>query len=432
MKKPLCTFPWAHLDIETNGDIKYCCASVYDEGLSHTDDDGNHYNINTHSIDDAWNSDRMRQLREKLYNGIKAKECKVCWMQEEKGLWSVRNAANDAEKDCYPDIQETVNRSAENDFYVEEKPKYYQIQTGNLCNLACKMCHSDYSTTYGDFFYELYPEDVNQNKYNNVNKVRHQLRNTKPLRHEWPVRIGLKNLINNEKLQYITRLYLSGGEPTIILENLKFLDYLVESGHSKHIHLIITTNATKINPNFAESIKHFQTVTMLLSIDSVGDAVELQRYPAKWDRLDANIQQYMKLAAEYPSINVSFNIVISSLTLPYLDQLLIYIANINKTYMTHNTELNSSAIVGLDSGDFNLTHVPQSVAQKCLRAIKQVYNDNQNYFTSRTQSDIENFIEFLNSFLFNNDYTEIHTALETLQEHHPDYDIKDIFQVYYL
>ena len=430
MKKPLCTFPWAHLDIETNGDIKYCCASIYEEGLSHTDKDGNHYNINTHSIDEAWNSDRMRQLREKLYNGVKAEECKVCWMQEANGLWSVRNAAKDAEKDCYPDIQETVNRSAKNGFHVDEKPKYYQIQTGNLCNLACKMCHSDYSTTYGDFFYELYPDDVNQNKYNNISKERHQLRNTKPLRHDWPVRIGLKNLINDEKLAHITRLFLSGGEPTIILENLKFLDHLVESGHSKHIHLIITTNATKINPNFAEAIKHFETVTLLLSIDSVGPAVELQRYPAKWNRLNANIQQYMKIANENPSINVSFNVVVSSLTLPYLDQLLMYIATINKKYMPI-TNLNTAAIVGLDSGDFNLNYVPKSVAQKCQQKIKDVYNSRKDYFTDRTSNDIENFVEFLNSFSFGEDYTEIHQALETLQKHHPDYDIKDIFQVYY-
>ena len=430
MKKPLCTFPWAHLDIETNGDIKYCCASIYQDGLSHTDADGNHYNVNTHSLVEAWNSDRIRRLREKLYNGIKAEECKVCWMQEEAGLWSVRNAAHDAEKDCYPDIQETINRSAENGFRVSEKPKYYQIQTGNLCNLACKMCHSDYSTTYGDFFYELYPDDVNQNKYNNVNKERHQPRNTKPLLHDWPVKIGLGNLIKGDYLDHITRLFLSGGEPTIILENLKFLDYLVKSGHSKHIHLIITTNATKINPNFAEAIKHFQTVTLLLSIDSVGPAVELQRYPAKWDRLDANIQQYVTLAQENPSIKVSFNVVISSLTLPYLDHLLMYISQINKEYMPV-TDINTAAIVGLDSGDFNLNHVPKSVAQKCQHAIKEAYTSNSEYFTSRTKTDIENFLEFLENFSFGNDYTEIHQALETLQKHHPDYDIKDIFQVYY-
>jgi len=435
MNKPLCTFPWGHLDIETNGDIKYCCASVYDKNDSHLDENNNHYNVNTHTISEAWNSDRMRELRRKLHNGIKAPECRVCWEQEAKGQWSVRTAARQAQDDCYPDIQQTVDRSAQNNYVVDDDPKYYQIQTGNMCNLACKMCHSDYSTTYGDFYFELYPDDVNQAKYidQSVSGKITKRENNKPIKYDWPVKIGLSNLISGSKLEHITRLFLSGGEPTIIIENLKFLEYLVESGHSKHIHLIVTTNTTKINPRFAKSIRHFQNVTMILSIDAVGEPIEIQRYPAKWSQIDKNIKQYINIMQENTASNISiaFNIVVSILTLPSLDLLIDYIADYNSQMNAH---ISITALFSLDYGDLNLSAVPLEIATQTCGKLKQSLKGNHSYLQQESINHIEKFIEFLENFPYNhnNDYTQVHYALNKIQEHHPDRDIKSIFPVYFL
>lgn len=429
MKKPLCTFPWGHLDIETNGDIKYCCASVYKEGLSHTDSLGNHYNVNTHSINEAWNSPRMLKLRENLYNGIQAPECKVCWQQEAAGQWSVRTAAKDAERDDYPRIQEVINRSAENGFNVDELPKYYQIQTGNMCNLACKMCHSDYSTTYGDFYFEMYPENVNQNKYNFLDDNKDQHRSAKPARYTWPKDIGLKNILTDDKLSDVTRLFLSGGEPTIIVENLDFLEHLVNTGHSKHIHLIVITNCTKINSRFLEAIKHFRRSTITLSIDAVGEPIEIQRYPASWERIDKNIQQYLEVSNQHSSnVYVSFNVVVSYLTLPTVDRLLNYIANKRRNY-----DLGVASLFSLVHGDLSLDIVPSSVVEQCRKRVEKVYSLHQSRYNDTIHQVVTTFLNGLDVFIEknNDDFTEIQSALEIMQKHHPDRDIKSIFPVYF-
>jgi len=428
MKKPLCTFPWGHLDIETNGDIKYCCASLYDENHSHLDKNGNHYNVNTHTISEAWNSDRMRELRRKLHNGIKAPECQVCWDQEAKGQWSVRTAAKDAERDDYPHIQEVIDRSAENGFIVDELPKYYQIQTGNMCNLACKMCHSDYSTTYGDFYFEIYPENVNQNKYNFLDDNKGQHRSATPARYTWPKDIGLINILTDNKLDDVKRLFLSGGEPTIIVENLDFLEHLVNTGRSKNIHLIVITNCTKINPRFLEAIKHFRRSTITLSIDAVGEPIEIQRYPASWKRIDKNIQQYLEVSKQYPCVQVSFNVVVSYLTLPTVDRLLSYIANKRKNY-----DLGVASLFSLVHSDLSLDIVPNSVIAQCQKQIEAVYNHHQTYYNEAIHQVIRTFLNGLEVFSKNNnnDFTEIQSALEIMQKHHPDRDIKSIFPVYF-
>jgi hypothetical protein len=430
MTKPLCTFPWAHLDIETNGDIKYCCASVYQEGLSHTDESGNHYNVNTHSIDEAWNSARIIKLRENLYNGIKAPECKVCWDQESRGEWSVRKAADMAKDDDYPNIQETIDRSAANGFVVDDFPKYYQIQTGNMCNLACKMCHSDYSTTYGDFYKELYPDNVNQNKYNfldNDNKGNTH-RSAEPARYTWPKDIGLKALLDDEKTPHVKRLFLSGGEPTIILENLDFLEHLVETGKSKKIHLIVITNSTKINPRFAEVIKHFSRTTLTLSIDAIGGPIEIQRYPADWERIDKNIIQYAELAKNNSGVQIAFNTVVSCLTLPTLDELLFYIAKQRKKY-----NITFASLFSLEHGDLSLNIVPVTVLNKSKQRIRRALEINRKLFDQRIIETVENFLTSLDHQIErnNDDYTDVSFALNKIQEHHPDRDIKSIFPVYF-
>jgi len=430
MNKPLCTFPWAHLDIETNGDIKYCCASVYSDEHSHLDEHGNHYNVNTHSIDQAWNSDRIRKLREDLYNGIQAPECQVCWEQEAKDQWSVRKAADQAKNDNYPNIQTVIDRSAENGFVVDEFPKYYQIQTGNMCNLACKMCHSDYSTTYGEFYQDLYPDNVNQNKYNSINDNKGNThRSAEPARYTWPKDIGLKTLLEGEKITDIKRLFLSGGEPTIILENLDFLEHLVNTEQSKKIHLIVITNSMKINPRFAEAIKHFNRTTLTLSIDAVGDPIEIQRYPSSWERIDKNIIQYADLAKQHHNIHLAFNVVVSCLTLPNLDELLFYLAKNRK----RKYDISITSLFSLVHGDLSLDIVPVSVLEKSKQRIRRALEINRRSFNQAIIDTVENFITSLDYQIErnDNDYTDIHFALDKIQEHHPDRDIKSIFPVYF-
>lgn len=431
MKKPLCTFPWAHLDIETNGDIKYCCASLYDKDVSHKDADGNHYNVNTHSIDEAWNNDRMRKLRENLYNGIKAPECRVCWDQEARGEWSVRTAAQQAQDDDYPKIQEVVERSATNNFVVDQFPKYYQIQTGNMCNLACKMCHSDYSTTYGEFYSELYPDDVNQNKYNFLNPINNKdnHRSTAPARYTWPKDIGLTAIIDNEKLSDVTRLFLSGGEPTIIVENLDFLEKLIATGQSKKIHLIIITNGTKVNPRFAESIKHFRRTTLTISVDAVGGPIEIQRYPSNWARISKNIDQYLDISKQNRNVSIAFNTVVSCLTLTNLDELILYIAEKNNK----GNDIHMSSLFSLQHGDLSLGIVPVSVIEQCEVKIRRALEIKRNQLNSHNCNIIENFLGSLDYYKSHNktDFTEISFALNKIQEHHPDRNIKSIFPVYF-
>lgn len=431
-EKFFCSFPWGHLDIETNGDIKYCCASSYEDDHKFKDENNQHYNIHTHSIKDAWNSSRIRALRQKLYNGERAPECENCWRSEDIGGWSVRKAAQGAEKDSYPWISEIIEKSAQNNFYVDHMPYFYQIQTGNLCNLACKMCHANYSTTYGEFYSELY-EDVSLPKYQPdteyAKSPNHRVKS--PVRFDWPATIGLSQLIDDSKLANLTRLYLSGGEPTIIKENLDFLEKLVDLDYSKNIHLIITTNITKIHPRFAEVIKHFKHTELVCSIDAIGEPNEIQRYPTKSAEVEKNLNSYLKLKDEnLNKIGMSLNIVLSCLTLPYVDILLEkYI------YWNLNTKgmLDIAGVPFVENGDLNVKCVPAELAVQTGNKVAKLLQQHKDTIPAYAYNNLETLVDALQNWKYNhnNDYNDIHVILDRIQSHHPDRDIKKIFEIYY-
>jgi hypothetical protein len=48
------------------------------------DDQGKRYNIHTHSLLEAWNSDHYKNLRLNFLRGGKPESCRGCWQSEVK------------------------------------------------------------------------------------------------------------------------------------------------------------------------------------------------------------------------------------------------------------------------------------------------------------------------------------------------------------
>ena len=65
MHKNFCILPFIHLATTTEGTCRLCCkVSKHNVIL---DDNGVPYNVNTHSIDEIWNSNHYREIRHKVW-----------------------------------------------------------------------------------------------------------------------------------------------------------------------------------------------------------------------------------------------------------------------------------------------------------------------------------------------------------------------------
>ena len=61
-----CMFPWLHMNVTPKGNIYPCCSSDYVEPFANTKDS---------TLADAFNNDKMRQLRLDMLAGRKNEAC---------------------------------------------------------------------------------------------------------------------------------------------------------------------------------------------------------------------------------------------------------------------------------------------------------------------------------------------------------------------
>lgn len=134
-----CPAPFQMLNVMSPGTAKPCCAFA-----GQVDKDGKAMSLYQHPLEEIWNSDAMRRLRRALDNGEKPAECGYCFRQEELGFQSMRLKLRAAEAKGYSfdDLREKTAVAG----YQAPLPSALDLDVGNLCNLKCRMCHSQSSS----------------------------------------------------------------------------------------------------------------------------------------------------------------------------------------------------------------------------------------------------------------------------------------------
>jgi len=248
-----CYYPFFGLIMTADGKFKVC--SKHGE---HITDGGECVTVENGNLDRAWNSDYMKQLREDFNNNVQANGCRECWRMQEMGLREMRYDSYD-----YPIPESQVLNP--------ELPMRVEINASNVCNLSCRICMPTASHKWIKEAKEIYgwEETVHFNMTPS---------NTEAVR-KW-----VPNLIE---------IGFFGGEPLSAEENIDLMKYCVETGHSKHITIMVNTNGTVCSDEIIDLFRQFKHVYLNFSIDDIGARFEYQRKGAKWDKVVANMKRYI-------------------------------------------------------------------------------------------------------------------------------------------
>jgi MoaA/NifB/PqqE/SkfB family radical SAM enzyme len=137
-----CVLAWNHLHLTPNGAVKMCCIAGED-----IHDKGKPYNLYSHTYEEIWNSAYMRSARKGMSKGKWISACQRCYMEEDTLGESRRTQQNARWLSEYNKLPEQfIAETVVNDFYIKKRPQFLQLNLGNLCNLACRMCSSLYSS----------------------------------------------------------------------------------------------------------------------------------------------------------------------------------------------------------------------------------------------------------------------------------------------
>jgi len=283
----ICPLPWNHLSVQQNGDFRVCCQAVYPPFAKIYDENGM-MNIQTHSVDEARNSQLSIDIRRSQLAGEENQACKLCYDQERLGQTSKRIHMLREYS-----IEKIKNSDPSGRIDTKEFPlEYWDLRFGNLCNLACRSCGPNDSSQWYDDFVALNGETKTQFNFYGAKDY--------PLRRvydSWVLRSSDFDYYESEEvwdkikqtLPHINRLYLTGGEPLINKSNRRLLDLCIESGLASKIILEYNTNMTTVPDWLFDTWSKFYRVSIGCSIDAIGSLASYIRYPSNWKRIEDNL-----------------------------------------------------------------------------------------------------------------------------------------------
>ena len=245
-------------------------------------------------------SNLMQELKKDLLSGIKNKLCNHCWVHEAAGAESLRQTFSKKITDEI--IQQEIQ---------EKKLKYLVIDSGNVCNLACRTCGPWSSSSHIKEYEE---------------------KNIKFGRSSWPMAITKTDLeyLQSEDLSMVTTVSVLGGEPFQNLEHLSVLDAIINQGYAANCSLNYTTNCTITLPNkIKDKFNKFKSVHFMLSVDAVNEQAEYIRTNSKWQVVSATVEYFKELSKNNPAIRITMHPTISVLNVMYLDEMYQWFAENN-------------------------------------------------------------------------------------------------------
>lgn len=311
-----CVLPWMHLAAMPNGFAKVCCLSKEDM----TDDSGKILSFETNEISEIWNSKPLIEARKKMLAGEKVSGCAQCYEEESLGEHSMRIGFN--EKWCAQEpeaLTARIEESINNSFKLTSKPWYYDLRQGNLCNLKCRSCSPENSTTIEKEYAQIIKKEPEFTKFLYQTELSTSYKS-------WFHSQVFTDSFQNE-LVNIKKLYFTGGEPTLIEKNYEILEFFVNNDLAKGVELMFNTNATKISDRFIQLLKKFKHVMLNLSIDGFSSEQEYLRGGSSWKTINSILNS---LAENYSrNIHIVLNPVIQASNVLTIDKLFYYIESLN-------------------------------------------------------------------------------------------------------
>jgi pyruvate-formate lyase-activating enzyme len=207
------------------------------------------------SIEDWQTNDKYNAIREKMLRGEAVTEwCQDCYNQESRGQESTRQF------ETFEWVARLDFKSID-DFALVTSPIYYEIRPNNKCNIMCRTCDNGRS-------------HLIEREWKTINI---------PLCHYEPSTIGFEQI----DFDSVKRIYVGGGEPTVMAEFYDFLNKCIANGHTD-VELVIGTNGMKFSDKLMKLFNHFSDVCFSVSFDGYKKVNDYIRWGSDFDTVTKN------------------------------------------------------------------------------------------------------------------------------------------------
>jgi sulfatase maturation enzyme AslB (radical SAM superfamily) len=237
------------------------------------------------SLHDIFKSKQFTALRKDLLSGIRNPACDYCWKLEAQTGVSPRTTAIE---------NLTISK-------VQATPKLKKLDTmiDENCNLRCRMCAPNVSNSLRQDYNRAVELELPLPEYYTTKQTQSQSDPGGTQTFFAPSQQYTDEII--ELSDTLEEIKFTGGEPTV---SSSFWYIVNNIDHPERIKIHLTTNATKFNQRFLDTMQIFKQRHFTLSIDGTRATYEYIRYPANWRKIEANID---KLCATQDPLNTEIH-----------------------------------------------------------------------------------------------------------------------------
>ena len=264
-EKVFCLLPWTHLHVCTGGSSIPCCV-WRGPALG---------NVRSASLVDLWNSPGMKALRSDMMSGRPVAGCEKCYEDERAGFLSLRQR-NNLEWDRHRGRE----RLTALDGTMPWLPvPLLDIRFSNACNLRCRTCDVSLSSAWTADARSLglaVGGSAVQRSYGDWDSLWRQLQRVLE--------------------EGIEEIRFAGGEPLVMEEHYRILDFLIARGLTD-VRLSYNTNFSILRFQGRDVIdrwSRFRKVHIAASLDGSGRRGEYLRKGLSWDAVVANREEMLR------------------------------------------------------------------------------------------------------------------------------------------
>lgn len=314
----ICKAPFTSQVVWTSGEVQMCCNDQPSE--------------KQYSLEDEWNSESRKQARREWLSGEIPDRCKSCVKRMESGdatlpVW-------------YDKIIETVELTEE-----VSMPVYLHMSPSNQCNLACRMCNGEISSTYD----KLICDSSNGERHNDIVEY-------------------VKKCL--PKLEHYV---FHGGDPMFYKDFLRVVEVL--KGRKDDLYINVITNGTHHKSDGVDMIPHlkeFKNLKVTFSIDSIGKYNDYMRTLTKTSRV---VDNFNKWCREVPHAEMSIHTITTNISSLGIVE---HLRNIYNSDMFDRVDAFSHFMVDWPV-EYRVHNQPPAMRQRVLDSINEFRDEVESY-----------------------------------------------------
>jgi len=312
--RAFCPVPWTSIMYNFDGTVKNCIRSAEPIG-----------NIQDNNIEQILGNDYL--IKADMQAGQKFARCNPCYdLENDKNNFNIISDRVFYLKELR-DVDRTLYDTMNFALHTVD------IRWSNLCNFACVYCSPEFSSKWASEYSITMLTPKNQQ----VEKFKQYI---------------------FERASQLKHVYLAGGEPLLMKENLEFLELLQQV--NPDVNLRVNTNLSKVDTRIFDLICKFKNVHWIVSLETMEAEYEYIRHGGVWQDFVDNLQIIKQLDHK-----ISFNMLHFLLNHHSIFDCVDYLSGLG----FHN----NSFIIGALTGPayLNIRHLPDSV----LNSVKKILTD---------------------------------------------------------